>query len=529
MEKKNSTARPVRRTRKMRILAAQRRLTNIIFGRAGAVILLLLLQVLLYGVAIAIVQIYFSYWWAAMTALSVAVGIFMINRNERPSTVITWLLVLMVFPIMGTLLYFETRSNFGHRSIYRRLQSIKDSTCPLLKQDGEVYSRLKRGAPGIYNLANYTRKYSVSPIYSGSPARYYPTAEPMFEDVLNKIEWAESFIFIEFFIIEEGRMWGEILELLAQKCRAGVDVRVMYDGTCSLTKLPYNYPDMLRRLGIKCKVFSPFRPLVSTHYNNRDHRKILVVDGKYAFTGGANLADEYINEKYRFGHWKDAAVMLEGEAVNAFTLMFLQMWNIDSKPEDFAPYLNRQSPTTCEGYILPYEDCPLDEERVGEQVYLDMINSSRHKLYIMSPYLVLGSELKHALCYAAKRGVEVSIILPRTPDKWFVYALGHTYYKRLMECGVKIYEYLPGFIHSKVFVSDSTTAVVGSINLDYRSLCHSFECAALFYRHPVIKDIERDCKQTIAQCLPMTEQLRKKDSFYTKALGSFLRVFAPLI
>jgi len=325
-------------------------------------------------------------------------------------------------------------------------------------------------------------------------------------------------------------MWGRILKILEEKVRQGVEVHIMYDGTCALFRLPYHYPEKLKKLGIKCKMFSPIRPFVSTHYNNRDHRKILVIDGHTAFTGGVNLADEYINRRRLYGHWKDVSVMLQGEAVRSFTLMFLQMWDLTERTEDFSTYLRcDRIPETAPGYVLPYGDSPMDHERVGEMVYLDIINRARKYVHIMTPYLILDSEMVTALTFAAKRGVDVAIILPHIPDKKYAFALAKTHYRELIEGGVRILEYTPGFVHAKTFVSDDTKAVVGSINLDYRSLYLHFECAAYLCDMPAVMDVEKDFRQTEAQCMAIRLEDLRKEKFYIRAIGWLLKVFAPMM
>lgn len=331
-------------------------------------------------------------------------------------------------------------------------------------------------------------------------------------------------------------MWDTILEILARKAKEGVDVRFMYDGMCSLMLVPYRYPKKLEAMGIKCKMFSPIKPVLSTVQNNRDHRKILVVDGRTAFTGGINLADEYINKVERFGHWKDTAVMLKGEAVAGFTIMFLQNWNITESNEDnYASYIktdfselkDKDLPTG--GYVLPYGDSPLDNENVGQNVYLDILNRAERYVHIMTPYLILDNEMTGALTYAAKRGVEVIIIMPHIPDKVYAYLLARSYYAELIRAGVKIYEYTPGFVHAKGFVSDGKRAVVGSINLDYRSLFLHFECASYFYRHPVVEQVEQDMQDTLKKCMQISLEDCKRFNIFKRAAGHVLRLFAPLM
>lgn len=309
----------------------------------------------------------------------------------------------------------------------------------------------------------------------------------------------------------------------------------MYDGMCCLMLLPYHYPEELKKRGIRCKMFSPIKPVLSTHQNNRDHRKIVVIDGHTAFTGGVNLADEYINRKVRFGHWKDTAIMLKGDAVKSFTIMFLQMWNITERSgEDFSSYLPKepcrfqpgQEPS---GFVLPYGDSPMDRERVGEQVYLDILNQAKRYVHIMTPYLILDDQMKNALIYAAKRGIDVVIIMPHIPDKKYAYLLARTYYPELIGAGVKIYEYTPGFVHAKVFVSDDEKAVVGTINLDFRSLYLHFECAAYIYRNKVVADVEKDYRETLKKCQLITLEDCSRFSWGGRRLGQLMRLIAPLM
>ena len=337
---------------------------------------------------------------------------------------------------------------------------------------------------------------------------------------------------MEYFIVEKGVMWGEILDILKEKVWQGVDVRFIYDGMCSMYSLPYHYDRELKHAGIKCKQFSPIRPVLSSYQNNRDHRKICVIDGNIAFTGGVNLADEYINVKERFGHWKDTAVMLQGEAVQSFTMMFLQMWNItEKKEEDFSRYLTPKSKDIQRelGYVMPYADNPFDKQNVGEQVYLHILNHAKKYVHIMTPYLIVDEDMLSTLEYVAECGVEVVIIMPHIPDKWYAFAVAKTYYKRLLEAGVKIYEYTPGFVHAKVFVSDNDTATVGTINLDYRSLFHHFECGAFIYNNQVVWEIERDFQDTLEQCQEVTVMELKKQNLFERLAGKVLRIIAPLM
>ena len=312
-------------------------------------------------------------------------------------------------------------------------------------------------------------------------------------------------------------------------------MRVMYDGMCCMMLLPYHYPQVLEKKGIRCKMFSPIKPTLSTHQNNRDHRKICVIDGHTAFTGGINLADEYINAVERFGHWKDTAVMLQGEGVQSFTMMFLQMWNItERQKENYGKYiypgeelLNDAKPEL--GFVIPYGDSPLDGENVGERVYMDIINQARDYVHMMTPYLILDNEMVTALTFAAKRGVDTVLMMPHIPDKKYAYLLARSYYPELIEAGVKIYEYTPGFVHAKVFVSDDETAVVGTINLDFRSLYLHFECGVWIHKNPVVDAIEEDFLETLKKCRQVTLEDCRRYPFLPKFAGRMLRLIAPLM
>ena len=350
---------------------------------------------------------------------------------------------------------------------------------------------------------------------------------------VEELKKAEHFIFLEYFIIEEGLMWGKILEILARKAKLGVEVRVMYDGMCSILLLPYNYPKELESFGIKAKMFAPIVPFLSTTQNNRDHRKIVVIDGKTAFTGGVNLADEYINQVERFGHWKDVAVKVTGDAVRSFTIMYLQMWNVSEQgSENYEAYVKNivyEEPLYHDGFVIPYGETPTRSTEVGKTVYQSMINGSTKYVHIMTPYFIVGREFLDCMRYAAHRGVEVAMILPHIPDKKVVYFIARTFYPELIQAGIKVYEYTPGFIHAKIFVSDDQCATVGTINLDYRSFYHHFECGAYFYDNSVVAKVEEDFQDTLLECQEITMDYYKKIPLYQKLIGRVSRFIAPLL
>lgn len=506
----------------------KRGLAHLVFGRTAVIILLLLAQVLLLFAGFLHFGEYFVYGGMLVSLIAALV---VVNRPANPAIKITWILLIMLVPVFAVPFYFYVETELGHRLARRRLEEIGKGTAQYAPPRPGVVERLRERDPGEARLAVYMERTSRQSFYENSGVKYLSIGEDAFEEILRQLEQAERFVFLEFFIVEEGYMWGRILSVLERKVKEGVEVRLLYDGTCAVNKLPYQYPKELERLGIRCKMYAPLRPLVSTHYNNRDHRKILVVDGRVAFTGGVNLADEYINRKVIHGHWKDTAVMISGEAVRGFTLMFLQMWNVSEygREEDYERYLSASAPVEAQGWVLPYGDSPFDQENVGEMVYMDILNRAVDYVHIMTPYLIIDHEMVTALTFAAKRGVDVKLITPAVPDKKTVFALTRAHYRELIEGGVKIYEYTPGFVHAKMFVSDDTTAVVGSINLDYRSLYLHFECAALLYACPAVADVEEDFQATLEKCRPITLEDCRRDKLGRRLLGWALRPLATLM
>ena len=505
-------------------------ITSAIFSRFGLILLLLIIQVVFLFCIFRWFEEWVPHIYGGGIVLTVGMMLIVFNSPADPSAKLTWLAIILLLPVFGGLLYLYTQLDIGHRTLKARVNQLTAEAGHKLLQDPHVVQDLEKENPGVAALAQYINRNGCYPVYNNSDVTYFPQGEDKFQELLIQLEKAEHFIFLEYFIVREGLMWGQVLEILARKVKAGVDVRVMYDGTCEFAALPRDYPQKLKKLGIKCKAFAPLSPFVSTHYNYRDHRKILVIDGHTAFTGGVNLADEYINHITRFGHWKDTAVMVQGEAVQSFTLMFLQMWSIDEKKPQYFPYINPPANTRkADGFVIPYGDCPLDYDKMGEQVYIDLLNRAHNYVHIMTPYLILDGETENALCFAAERGVDVRLILPGIPDKFLPYALALTHYGTLLAAGVKIYEYTPGFVHAKSFVVDDREAVVGTINLDYRSLYHHFECATYMYGSACIPDIEKDFQKTRAKCRRVTPDTIRQEKLSRKLLGFLIKPLAPLL
>ena len=456
--------------------------------------------------------------------------IYLFQSDMESTAVNTWLLIVLPFPIIGTLLLAYTKLDLGYRGMKGAIQSNIDRSSGILKQDEQALEELKQRHTSNYNLVQYLENVNGHfPVYRHTKTTYFPSGEAKFEEMKKQLLKAKKYIFLEYFIIDEGDMWGEILAILKQKVQEGVEVRVMYDGMIEFSTLSFDYKKRLEKIGIQSRVFASVTPFLSTYYNYRDHRKILLIDGKVAFTGGVNLADEYINKIERFGHWKDTALMLEGPAVDTFLVLFLQMWTYSNERLDVTPYMVEHEAFDTPGFVVPYGDIPLDKDKVGENVYIDILNHARDFVHIMTPYLILDGELLHALKFAAERGVDVSIIMPGIPDKSTVYYLAKTYYPTLLESGIKLYEYTPGFVHAKVFVSDNSRATVGTINLDYRSLYHHFECATYLYRTDSVLAIEEDFQATKAKCHQVTVADVENLPFYQKALGLLAKLVAPLM
>lgn len=505
---------------------------NIIFSRMVVVGLSILFQIGLIIAVIVKLSDYFVYFYGICVLISLLVVMHVVSKNENPSYKLAWAIPILTFPVFGGLLYLISGKNKAGKKFVARLKQVVEQTIPYMQQDEKIIDELEEQDKHIANQARYIKDYSTFPIYKNTTTKYLSPGESFYEVLLQELEKAEHFIFMEYFIIDEGKMWDTILQTLERKAAQGVDVRVLYDDIGCVKTLPYKYDEILRAKGIKCTVFNPLAPAINLIMNNRDHRKITVIDGHVGFMGGINLADEYINVIERFGHWKDAAIMLKGEAVWNLTIMFLQTWNFTRKDSDdyekFRPEIYHPEPFETDGYVQPYGDSPLDHETVGENVYLNLLHKAKDYVYICTPYLVVDHEMVTALSLAAKSGVDVRIITPHIEDKWYVHILTRAYYEDLIKAGIKIYEYTPGFIHSKTFVSDDEVGVVGSINMDYRSLYLHFECGTWLYKTSTVLDIKEDFLKTQEICTPISLEDCRNVNLTTRLLRYILRLFAPL-
>lgn len=509
-----------------------RRRFHVMIWRRGVTALLLLLQmgVLIYTIFSNSRESTAVY--LVLSLLSFFTALHVLTRKDKSAFKLTWIFLILLFPIFGGLFYWLFHSQHTSKGLSKRLQKIdrEGRESFYLVKDG--YEKACQAAPEHKAEMRYLQTFSGFPVYQNTQTEYYPLGEVALPAMLEEMEKAESYIFLEYFIIEEGEMWDAMLEVLKGKAAQGVDVRLIYDDVGCFLLLPKEYPEILRDCGIRCHIFNPFRPFLTTVQNNRSHRKILCIDGKVAFTGGINLADEYINRRLKFGHWKDCAVKLEGNAAWSFTMMFLEMWELlDGKKEEYGDYLPPREEglwTAHDGFVQPYCDSPLDTENVSEHVYMRIIEKAREYLYITTPYLVLDDSMVSALVLAAKSGVDVRIITPYVPDKKLVQFVSRSYYRDLVRAGVRIFEYEKGFVHSKLFVSDDEVATIGTVNLDFRALYLHFECGAWFCGCRAVNQVKEDILELLPQCIEVREE-DTKAALPKRFFQAALRLAAPLI
>ena len=509
--------------RKFRLLMSK-------YGFSIAIILVELFVI--FGIILYMSQIAPIIWVTLVFFISVATVIAIVNRSMSPESKVTWLIVTFV-PVFGPLLYIM----FGERRLSKKeLKQLRELRSITLqeKHEDSLHQNLQETDKSAYGIINaLLHMDSNAEVYEHTDSQFFANGEEMWQQMLEDLKRAKKFIFLEYYIVEEGLMWDSMLEILEEKAAQGVEVKMLYDDIGCMVTLPGDYTVHLRSKGIDAHKFNKVIPRMTVAYNNRDHRKIAVIDGHTAFTGGINLADEYINRKERFGHWKDSGICLHGEAVWSFTVMFLQMWStitgMECNFESYRPEIYHEEAFKKDGFVQPYGDSPLDGETVGEHVYLNIISQAKKYLYIFTPYLIPDNETLTALCMAAKRGVDVRIVTPGIPDKKIVYILTQANYEILLESGVQIYQYTPGFIHSKSFVCDDEVATVGTINMDYRSMYLHFECGVWMYGSSAVAQVKEDALITFEQCEQINMDYCRKKNFAVRALRGALKFLAPLL
>ena len=464
---------------------------------------------------------------AGLQLLSLLMMLYLVRKDENSAYKIGWIALMGVLPLLGGALYLSFGNKRPAKRLRSKLQAVDDAhKADLAQQPGQTDGL---DASGL-GMSRYLARYGRYPAWKNTAAQYFACGEAMYPQLLQDLERAEHTIFVEFFILHTGKMWDGVEAILRRKAAQGVDVRLIYDDFGSLLGLPTDFVVRMERAHIRCIPFNPVVPVLSLVMNHRDHRKIVVIDGRIAYTGGVNLSDEYINAEQRFGYWKDAALRIEGDAAWSFTVMFLNFWNAFRPSEtDYSAFRPQHSAHPVQdGIVQPYADSPLDEEPVAETVYLNLLARAEQYVYIYTPYLAVGEEMLDALKNAAKRGVDVRLVLPGIPDKKLVFRLSRSYYLPLLQAGVRIYEYTPGFLHAKCWVSDDRAAVVGSINMDYRSLFLHFECGVLLQHNSQVAALRDDVRATLPQC----REIHISDcrtSIPGTLLDSVLRLLSPLM
>lgn len=508
-------------------------LKKLLLHRITFVFVSILVQIVVLVWAVFKLDEYFVYFYGISVFISMLSVLAITNSNSNPAYKIAWIIPILSLPVLGGLFYVFFGGSKLNRRTRKKMKYIALKSSEALSSKDDILADIKDKNPIAGIQSTYIKDYAFCPPYDNTYVEYFPLGEDAYKVLIEELKKAKHYIFLEYFIITEGFMWNSILDILIEKAKEGLDVRVMYDDVGCLLTLPEGYDKKLEKLGIKCSVFNPLKPFISFRLNNRNHRKIAVIDGITGFTGGFNLADEYINEYEKYGHWKDTAIMLKGDGVWSLTVMFLTIWDFQKGiDEDFSKFKN---PLISElifnknEYVQPFTDSPLDEEPVGEIVYLNLINKAKKYVYITTPYLIIGNEMVTALTSAAKGGIDVRIITPHIPDKRTVHEVSRSYYKTLINSGVKIYEYLPGFIHSKSYIVDDEYAVVGTINMDYRSLYLHFECGVWMYNCLSIKDIYSDFMETLERCKQISLEETNNIKWYRTVLRLILRIFSPIM
>lgn len=461
-----------------------------------------------------------------LQALNIILVVYIINRYDNPSYKLTWIIFILVVPLVGGITYLM----FGGRQVPLDLRSgIKQLSVhePILEQNQAIIDKIKD--PFLLKQTSYLYEYNGMPVFEHSKVLYHNSGEAKFEALIKALKTAKNFIFLEYFIIKPGFLWDTLFDVLKEKVKAGVDVRLIYDDMgCSF--MGVDFLDELRQAGIKAYSFNPIRPILAITMNNRDHRKIAVIDGQIGFIGGINLADEYINLTHPFGHWKDIAIEIKGDAVYGLTLMFLQFYDfLAQETSDFQAYRVESKKYRGEGYVQLYSDTPTDDEPVSQMMHLNLINSARSSITIMTPYLIVGYEITIALIAAAKSGIKVKIIVPHIPDKRYVFSVTQSNYEYLIQNGIEIYEYLPGFMHAKLILVDESVVTIGTANLDFRSYFLHFECGALIFGTPSLKPIREDVEHTLSQCIQITLEDAQSVPLVIKFWRAILNVFSTLL
>ena len=508
---------------------------NKLFGRLVITAIIILLQIVWIAVTLYEASAISPAFSIGLRVVSLVIALYVIYKDYNPHNKLSWVFLILYVPIVGCPCYFLFGRSKMTKGARERMSLIQNMVAPLRKRQEVVEKHLSEQDPIATKQSAFIQNVAHYPVYMENDTRYYSVGDDMFVDMIADIEAAKEFIFLEFFIMKPGYMFDTLINALEKKAKEGVQIRLIYDDMGCIDEFPPQHYKVLQAKGIHVACFNPFRPFLSVIMNNRDHRKIVVVDGKVAYTGGLNIADEYINKIERFGHWKDAGMRMTGDCVWSYTSMFLEMWSFVTRAsEDYSRYQYQENDNDellmkKKGFIQPFGDCPLDKKRVCEGVYLNLINHARKYVYIFTPYLIIGTELATALINAARSGVDVRIVTPAIPDKKMVFLLTQANYENLIRGGVKIYEYTPGFIHSQCFVVDDEYAVVGTTNLDFRALYLHFECGTFMYKTECIQDIKNDAQKTFAISKEILQEECENKNFFYQLFLSVMHLFSPLL
>ncbi len=491
-------------------------------------ILVVLQFAVLFGVLFKFYDYYFVLYVLQQIAAAILV-IYIVNKRGNQSYKLMWIIFILAFPIFGISVYLLWGGGRVLPHLKKKMRECESHYFPYLKNSNEVLNQLKISDSSHYRQANYLNKELDMPLYKNTSVEYLSPGEKFLPRFLEELEKAEKYIFLEFFIVAEGEMWEAVYEILKRKAKQGVDIRLLFDDFGSIKRQHKGFISKLKANGIKVAAFNRIKPTVNFFMNNRNHRKIVVIDGKVGFTGGLNLADEYINSFKRFGYWLDCAAIIKGEAVTSFLAMFCSMWEFTTGEKTEIEPLICETPVEAKGFVFPYCDDPLDYVNTAEGLYLRIINNAEKYVYITSPYLIIDDTMITALKIAAKSGIDVKIITPHIPDKWYVHPVTQYNYLELIEKGIKIYEYIPGFIHSKLFVSDDSVATVGTVNMDYRSFVLHFECGVWMSGNETVGQIKEHFEEILKDCEEITPELWHKKSKGERFKCWFLHFFAPFM
>lgn len=498
--------------------------THIVFSAIS-----LIIQIVFFAAMIMGLSEHYFFLNTLCTVLAVITVLYITNSSGKSSYKILWIIFILAVPIFGVTAYMLLGGGRVFPHVKRKMQKCENKYINQLPDDSATHETLRYNDGLHSRQADYLTLESGFPLYKNSSVEFLAPGEVFLPRFLEELEKAQKYIFIEFFIIAEGKMWSSVCDILERKVKDGVEVKVLFDDFGSIKRQNKTFIKRLRKKGIAVAVFNKIRPSMDIFMNNRNHRKIVVIDGKVAVTGGLNLADEYINQLERFGYWMDCAAIIKGDAVKSFLAMFCSTWEFTTgKGIDYAAHISEEKVLE-KGFLLPYADGPLDNKNPAEGIYMQILNSAQRYVYIATPYLIIDNSMKECLRLAAKSGIDVRIITPHIPDKWYVHPVTQYNYYDLLEAGVKIYEYIPGFIHSKFFVSDDSVATVGTVNMDYRSFIFHFECGVWMCDNKTVYDIKEHFNTLLLQCEQITLKKMKKSPWYVRLKRAVLHLFAPFM